>query len=130
MPKSYSLLRKEIPAFYPPARSQGQRTEALREGSQPVQVGPDTAKVLIDKADIARFVQYGHDLKDIPSNEETLSLVGQINPTRNNPSQTPGQLSGEFDSHFGDIFLRSREFVRLAGYTRCKCFGSESIESF
>jgi peroxiredoxin Q/BCP len=39
------------------------------------------AQVLIDKAGIARYVHYGHDMRDIPPNEELLALGDEINQT-------------------------------------------------
>ena len=43
------------------------------------------AQVLIDQEGNARFVHYGHNMSDIPSNEEILSLADEINGT--NPAQ-------------------------------------------
>jgi len=42
-------------------------------------LGRMPAQVLIDKEGIARFVHYGHSMSDIPSNEEILALVDEIN---------------------------------------------------
>lgn len=36
------------------------------------------AQVLVDKSGIARFVHYGHDMKDIPTNEEVWSVIDSI----------------------------------------------------
>lgn len=36
------------------------------------------AQVLVDKAGVARFVHYGHSMRDIPPNEEILALVDQM----------------------------------------------------
>lgn len=36
------------------------------------------AQVLVDKSGIARFVHYGHDMKDIPTNEEVWSAIDSI----------------------------------------------------
>jgi peroxiredoxin Q/BCP len=33
------------------------------------------AQVIVDKAGMARFVHYGHDMADIPSNTEVLELL-------------------------------------------------------
>ena len=49
----------------------GQEVNLFKLGRMP-------AQVLIDKAGIARFVHYGHSMKDIPSNDEILSLVDQL----------------------------------------------------
>jgi peroxiredoxin Q/BCP len=37
------------------------------------------AQVTIDKKGIARFVHYGHDMTDIPTNEEVLKLLEMMN---------------------------------------------------
>ena len=50
----------------------GQEVKLFRLGRMP-------AQVLIDKAGVARFVHYGHDMSDIPANEEILGLADQIN---------------------------------------------------
>ena len=50
----------------------GQEVNLLKLGRMP-------AQVLIDKEGIARFVHYGHSMSDIPSNEEILALVDEIN---------------------------------------------------
>ncbi len=49
----------------------GQEVNLFKLGRMP-------AQVLIDKAGIARFVHYGHDMTDIPPSEEILALVEQI----------------------------------------------------
>lgn len=38
------------------------------------------AQVIVDKAGITRFVHYGHDMSDIPSNAEVLALVDGMVP--------------------------------------------------
>ena len=43
----------------------GQEVNIFKLGRMP-------AQVLIDKEGIARFVHYGHDMSDIPSNQEIL----------------------------------------------------------
>jgi len=50
----------------------GQEVNLFKLGRMP-------AQVLIDKAGIARFVHYGHSMSDIPSNQEILALVDEIN---------------------------------------------------
>jgi len=50
----------------------GQEVNLFKLGRMP-------AQVLIDTAGIARFVHYGHDMSDIPSNEEILALADEIN---------------------------------------------------
>lgn len=50
----------------------GQEVNLFKLGRMP-------AQVLIDRAGTARFVHYGHDMSDIPTNEEALALVDEIN---------------------------------------------------
>ena len=50
----------------------GQEVNVFKLGRMP-------AQVLIDKEGVARFVHYGHDMSDIPSNQEILALVDEIN---------------------------------------------------
>jgi peroxiredoxin Q/BCP len=50
----------------------GQEVNLFKLGRMP-------AQVLIDKAGMARFVHYGHDMTDIPANEEILALVDRVN---------------------------------------------------
>jgi peroxiredoxin Q/BCP len=49
-------------------RLYGQEIKLFKFGRMP-------AQVLIDRAGIARFVHYGHDMSDIPSNAEILELI-------------------------------------------------------
>jgi peroxiredoxin len=46
----------------------GQEIKLFKFGRMP-------AQVLVDKAGTARFVHYGHDMTDIPKNEEILALI-------------------------------------------------------
>ena len=50
----------------------GQEVNLFKLGRMP-------AQVLIDKGGVARFVHYGHEMSDIPSNEEILALADEIN---------------------------------------------------
>ena len=50
----------------------GQEVNLLKLGRMP-------AQVLIDKAGIARYVHYGHNMADIPNNEEILALCDKMN---------------------------------------------------
>ncbi len=50
----------------------GQEVNLFKLGRMP-------AQVLIDKQGIARFVHYGHNMSDIPGNEEILALADEIN---------------------------------------------------
>ncbi len=37
------------------------------------------AQVIVDKEGIARYVHYGHNMTDIPPNDEYLDLLDQLN---------------------------------------------------
>ena len=50
----------------------GQEVNLFKLGRMP-------AQVLIDRSGVARFVHYGHDMTDIPSNAEILALADEIN---------------------------------------------------
>lgn len=50
----------------------GQEVNLFKFGRMPAQVA-------IDKKGLARFVHYGHDMTDIPANEEILELLETIN---------------------------------------------------
>jgi peroxiredoxin len=50
----------------------GQEIKLFKFGRMP-------AQVLVDRAGRARFVHYGHDMSDIPSNEEILGLIDGLN---------------------------------------------------
>jgi peroxiredoxin Q/BCP len=50
----------------------GQQIKLFKYGRMP-------AQVLVDKAGIARFVHYGHDMSDIPSNADMLGLIAGLN---------------------------------------------------
>lgn len=54
----------------------GQEVDLFKLGRMP-------AQVIIDKAGVARFVHYGHDMSDIPTNEEALALADEINRSGN-----------------------------------------------
>jgi peroxiredoxin len=49
----------------------GQEIKLFKLGRMP-------AQVLVDKAGTARFVHYGHDMTDIPKNEEILTLIDSL----------------------------------------------------
>ena len=51
----------------------GQEINLFKLGRMP-------AQVIIDKEGIARYVHYGHDMTDIPSNAELLELLDDIVP--------------------------------------------------
>jgi len=53
-------------------RLYGQEIKLFKFGRMP-------AQVLVDQAGTARFVHYGHDMTDIPKNEEMLGLIDEIN---------------------------------------------------
>jgi len=52
----------------------GQEVNLFKLGRMP-------AQVLIDRAGVARYVHYGHDMTDIPPNAELLALADEINAT-------------------------------------------------
>lgn len=49
----------------------GQQVKLFKLGRMP-------AQMLIDKKGILRYVHFGHDMKDIPSNEEMFNLIDQL----------------------------------------------------
>jgi peroxiredoxin Q/BCP len=49
----------------------GQQVKLFKFGRMP-------AQVLIDKAGVARFIHYGHDMKDIPPTAEMLALIDKL----------------------------------------------------
>jgi len=50
----------------------GQEVNLFKLGRMP-------AQVIVDKAGVARFVCYGHEMSDIPENAEILALLDQLN---------------------------------------------------
>jgi peroxiredoxin len=50
----------------------GQEIELFKMGRMP-------AQVIVDKEGIARYVHYGHSMSDIPSNEELLGILDELN---------------------------------------------------
>ncbi|GJM42473.1 MAG: hypothetical protein DHS20C20_27550 [Ardenticatenaceae bacterium] len=49
----------------------GQEIKLFKFGRMP-------AQVLVDKAGTARYVHYGHDMTDIPPNQEMLDLIDSL----------------------------------------------------
>ena len=49
----------------------GQEIKLFKLGRMP-------AQVLVDESSVARFVHYGHNMSDIPANEEILQLVASL----------------------------------------------------
>lgn len=49
----------------------GQQVKLFKFGRMP-------AQMLIDKNGILRYVHFGHDMQDIPSNEEILELIDSL----------------------------------------------------
>jgi peroxiredoxin Q/BCP len=37
------------------------------------------AQVILDKQGVARYVHYGHEMSDIPNNDEILMLLDRLN---------------------------------------------------
>jgi len=50
----------------------GQEINLFKLGRMP-------AQVIVDKTGHARYVHYGHSMSDIPSNEELLALLDELN---------------------------------------------------
>ena len=48
----------------------GQEVKLFKLGRMP-------AQMLIDTSGMLRYVHYGHSMKDIPTNEEIISLIGR-----------------------------------------------------
>jgi hypothetical protein len=53
-------------------KTYGQEINLFKFGRMP-------AQVLVDKAGVARYVHYGHDMTDIPDNAELLALLDEVN---------------------------------------------------
>lgn len=49
----------------------GQEVNLFKLGRMP-------AQVIVDKAGVARYAHYGHDMSDIPSNQEVLELIDRL----------------------------------------------------
>ena len=49
----------------------GQQIKLFKFGRMP-------AQVLIDKAGVARYIHYGHSMRDIPPNQEMLQLIDSL----------------------------------------------------
>jgi peroxiredoxin Q/BCP len=50
----------------------GQEVSLFKLGRMP-------AQVIVDQAGTARFVHYGHDMTDIPENDEVLAILDRLN---------------------------------------------------
>ena len=50
----------------------GQEIKLFKLGRMPGQI-------IVDKAGFVRYIHYGHDMTDIPANEEILSLLEDLN---------------------------------------------------
>jgi peroxiredoxin len=50
----------------------GQKVNLFKLGRMP-------AQVVVDKTGQARYIHYGHSMSDIPSNDEILSLLDELN---------------------------------------------------
>ena len=53
-------------------KSYGQEVKLFKLGRMP-------AQVIVDRTGQARYVHYGHSMSDIPSNEELLALLDELN---------------------------------------------------
>lgn len=49
----------------------GQQIKLFKFGRMP-------AQMLVDKAGVARYIHYGHNMQDIPSNKEMLDLIDSL----------------------------------------------------
>ena len=49
----------------------GQQIKLFKFGRMP-------AQVLVDKAGVARYIHYGHSMRDIPPNQEMLQLIDSL----------------------------------------------------
>ena len=81
----------------------GQEVKLFKFGRMP-------AQVMVDKAGTARFVHYGHSMKDIPSNEELLSLVDEINQEEiiNTIHQPDGETAETQQLEINDVEINNR----------------------
>jgi peroxiredoxin len=52
-------------------KSYGQKVNLFRLGRMP-------AQVLVDKKGMARYVHYGHDMRDIPENDRMLEILDDL----------------------------------------------------
>jgi len=52
-------------------KTYGQQIKLFKFGRMP-------AQVLVDSQGVARYVHYGHDMSDIPTNEEILQLIASL----------------------------------------------------
>jgi len=59
----------------------GQEVKLFKFGRQP-------AQLIIDKQDIVRYAHYGHSMSDIPTNEELLGLLDQLQDEKNQEMST------------------------------------------
>ena len=50
----------------------GQEVNLFKLGRMP-------AQLLVDRNGMVRFIHYGHDMQDIPANDELLTLLDQLN---------------------------------------------------
>ncbi len=50
----------------------GQEVDLFKLGRMP-------AQVILDKQGVARYVHYGHEMSDIPNNDEILMLLDRLN---------------------------------------------------
>ncbi len=57
----------------------GQQVKLFKFGRMP-------AQVMIDRDGVVRYVHYGHDMTDIPRNEDMLALLDAINAGEGQPA--------------------------------------------
>jgi len=72
------FLREKLPFIGLPDPSHsvlkllGQQVNLFKLGRMPGQI-------IVDKAGLVRYIHYGHDMTDIPANEEILALLKSLN---------------------------------------------------
>jgi len=59
-------------------KSYGQEVKLFKLGRMP-------AQVIVDKRGQARYVHYGHSMHDIPTNEELLAILAELNQEKERP---------------------------------------------
>jgi peroxiredoxin len=72
----------------------GQEIKLFKYGRMP-------AQVLVDRDGTARFVHYGHDMSDIPSNEEVLELIDGLEAERSAEQPTRGSAERSMEPPAG-----------------------------
>jgi peroxiredoxin Q/BCP len=61
-------------------KSYGQEVNLFKLGRMP-------AQAIVDREGVVRFVHYGHDMTDIPSNEELFDILDHLNSQPDAPAR-------------------------------------------